>query len=360
MPTITIIEDLFEFNSWANGRILSLSEGLTDEELDRPREMGFGSLRNTVFHILAAEEIWFERWNGDPWRAFETEAKGLSLEVIAARLGEVARKRQLLLQRERDSGWNRDCIYKNLKGDLLANPLRDLLVHVANHGVHHRAQALNFLKQFGQTVTGGLDYLFYRLAKPFVAQDPETASSLRQYGLEVATGCSLAVDWDASVIHKYFAYGDWANARALELLMSLSDEALDRSWGMGVDTLRKTALHILDAERWWIRNWTIGPSQFEKQPITTTVQQLREHWSQACAERSHFLAQMDATSAQRVVTALAGGPPIKVPIIESMIQLGCHGTHHRAQLINMLRRSQPERPSLPAFDFVVWLREMAA
>ena len=59
-----IIDDLYLFNSWANARVLALCEGLPDSQLDEPRELGFGSLRNTVFHILTTEEIWFERWTG--------------------------------------------------------------------------------------------------------------------------------------------------------------------------------------------------------------------------------------------------------------------------------------------------------
>jgi uncharacterized damage-inducible protein DinB len=39
-----------------------------------------------------------------------------------------------------------------------------------------------------------------------------------------------------------------------------------------------------------------------------------------------------------------------------MIQLCGHGTHHRAQLINMLRHSQC---SPPACDYIVWVRETA-
>jgi uncharacterized damage-inducible protein DinB len=79
MLFVSIVEDLYRFNSWANQRILSLCHGLTNEQIDEPKGMGFGSLRNTVFHILAAEEIWFERWNGEPWRPFETESRGLPL-----------------------------------------------------------------------------------------------------------------------------------------------------------------------------------------------------------------------------------------------------------------------------------------
>jgi uncharacterized damage-inducible protein DinB len=53
------------------------------------------------------------------------------------------------------------------------------------------------------------------------------------------------------------------------------------------------------------------------------------------------------------VTVIAGGPQVRFRVLESLVQLCCHGTHHRAQLINMLRHSGV---TAPALDYVVWLR----
>jgi uncharacterized damage-inducible protein DinB len=351
-----IIDDLYRFNSWANARIFALCDGLSDGQLDEPREIGFGTLRNTMFHILAAEEIWFERWTDVPWRSFPTDAQGLAMSEIARRLDEVAARRRALMDRERDGGWQRVFQYKDSKGNPHSNRLDGVLLHVANHGIHHRAQALHFLKRFGRTVPGGLDYIFFRFAHPNVTQEPATIDSMRQFGLEVETGSSPAVDWDANVIRNYFAYGDWTNRRLLDLVAPLDDAALDRSWGMGMDTIRKTVLHIADAERWWLRNWTAGPTQFERAPETTSIAALRDSWNQLIADRNRFIDTLELASAHRVVTALIGRMSVRVPVIESLVQLCGHGTHHRAQLINMLRQSGA---TAPGCDYVVWLRETA-
>jgi uncharacterized damage-inducible protein DinB len=352
-----IIDDLYHFNSWANARVLALCEGLPDSQLDELREMGLGSLRNTVFHILTAEEIWLERWTGVPWRPFPTDAGGLSLREIGQRLEQMAKARQALIERERPDQWRRICEYKDSKGNTYRNRLDGLLLHVANHGIWHRAQALNFLKQFGRTVPGGLDFVFYRLAKPSVALDPAAVEAMRKFGLEVATGSSPPVEWDPAVIRDYFAYGDWCNGRLLDLAAPLDAAALDRAFAMGLGTLRKTALHIADAERWWLKNWTAGPSQFEKAPTSMGIAELRSRWMEIIAERNKFIESLDPASAQRVVTALIGPLSIGLPVIESLLQLCGHGTHHRAQLVNMLRHSGV---TAPATDYVVWLRQLAA
>jgi uncharacterized damage-inducible protein DinB len=351
-----IIDDLYRYNSWANARIASLCEGLTDSQLDEAREIGLGSLRNTIFHILTAEEIWFERWTGVPWRPFPTEAGGLSVAEMGQRFERVAAARQELVDRERADGWQRVCDYQDSRQTPYRDRLDGLLLHVVNHGIYHRSQALHFLKHHGRTVRGGLDFVFYRLARPSVTLDPAAVEAMRKFGLEAAVGISPPIEWNADVLRKYFAYGDWCNAQLLDLAAPLDAAALDRDCGMGLGTLRKTVLHIADAEAWWLRNWTVGPHAFDRAPLTTSIAELRGRWAEILPQRNQFIASLDEKSAQRVATALIGPLSIQLPVVESMLQLCGHGTHHRAQAVNMLRHSGVKAP--PS-DYVVWQRQAA-
>jgi uncharacterized damage-inducible protein DinB len=266
-------------------------------------------------------------------------------------------ERQTLIDRERPDRWTRVCEYKDSKGNTYRNRLDGLLLHVANHGTYHRAQALNYLKRLGRTVPGGLDYIFYRFANPHMKQEPATEAMMRQFGLEVATGSGPAIEWDAEVIRNYFAYGDWCNSWLLDLAAPLDAAALDRDFDMGVGTIRKTVLHIADAERWWLNNWTVGPSAFEKAPLSTSIADLGSQWKQVIAERNRFIDSLDDASAQRVVTPLIGPMSVRVAVIESLLQLCAHGTHHRAQLINMLRQCGV---TARASDYSIWQREFCA
>ena len=145
------MNDLYAYNDWANGKVLSLCEGLTDEQLDAPREMGFGTLRATLFHILTAEIIWMERWQGVAWRPFPTDPQGASLADIRDGLRDVADRRSKLIAAHASDQWNQRVKYQDSKQDDYEQDLFPLLLHVANHGVHHRAQALNYLKQYDRT-----------------------------------------------------------------------------------------------------------------------------------------------------------------------------------------------------------------
>lgn len=356
MTRKSAIEDLFLYNDWAHQRLFQLCEGLTDEQLDEPREMGFGCLRATLFHNLAAEQIWLDRWKGLSWRPLPGDSQRASLAEIADGLQRTAQERAQLIGDERSSAWQRMITFRDSKGREYRDRLADQLLHVANHGIHHRAQGLSFLKRFGRTVPAGLDYLFYRLARPTVLQEPATAEGLRGFGLEVNSAPGVEVDWDRLRIERYFAYHDWANTQILKLAAQLDGAALDRDFGIGPGSIRKTLAHLHDVEPWWISNWTEGPTKIVRSAVDAPLADLQESWETNAQRRNVFIASLSANEAQRIVSIPAGGPPTRIRISESLVQLCCHGTHHRAQLNNMLRHSGVAPPAL---DYIIWARQAA-
>lgn len=356
MQTISMLDDLYRYNAWANLRAFELAADLSDDALDAAREMGMGSLRETLLHLVRAEEIWLSRWKGLAPAPVASTAERLSVEEIRQRFLAVDAARDAFLAAMGDEDRSTPCQYQDLKGNDYRHPLNELLVHVVNHGIHHRAQALHFLKRAGRTIAGGLDYVFYRLARPSLAQEPEAVSALRGRGLEVATSSSPALTWDAKLVRHYFNYNDWAHQKLWPLVKSLSADQLDHDHGIGMGSVRKTLLHVLDAERFWLRNWTVGPSPWEGLPTGTSLTAIEELWRDTIPARNTFIGRLDGVSAGQSVSVQWGGPPLRVPIAESMLQLCGHGTHHRAQLRNMLRHSGGE---LPPLDYVAFLREQA-
>ena len=58
-----------------------------------------------------------------------------------------------------------------------------------------------------------------------------------------------------------------------------------------------------------------------------------------CTRRTLYLAGLRDSQLSDLVAANFGAGTIHFRIGESMLQLASHGTHHRAQAINMLRQS---------------------
>lgn len=333
-----LIDSQYAYTDWANAKVLNLCAGLSDAQLDQPKEMGFGTLRATLFHILSADIIWLERWQGLPWRPFPTDPAGISLNGIADGLRAASAARSKLVEQERESGWLRMVEFRDSKQNLYKLQLRDLLLHVCHHGVHHRAQALSYLKQFERKLAGGVDYIFYRLAQGALEQSPEAVVSLGQHGLAANERLGPSVGWDAELVARQFEYSDWANAKLLAVAGKLDDAQLDRGFDIGQGSLRKILLHTYSAERWWATNWTAGASPFPRMPETTSIAELCELWRGLTKERNQFLDSLDDAAAQREIELSFSGPRLRFPIVDTVTQLTLHGTHHRAQVVNLLRQ----------------------
>ncbi len=66
-----LIEDLFRQNEWANLRLIEACRGLTDEQLDAAGVGAFGSIRQTLMHLVGSEAAYVRRLGGQPAPAFE-------------------------------------------------------------------------------------------------------------------------------------------------------------------------------------------------------------------------------------------------------------------------------------------------
>src|SRR6186997_3058027 len=54
----------FEYNRWANARLLEAAASLTNDQFTRDLSSSYSSIRDTLTHLLGAEEVWLMRWKG--------------------------------------------------------------------------------------------------------------------------------------------------------------------------------------------------------------------------------------------------------------------------------------------------------
>lgn len=331
MSKVETIRECLTYNAWARDRVLDLAVGASAEQLDAPFEMGCGSLRETIRHLYQAEYRWYKRWLGG---APPELADGAGLGTVAE-FGEAFRRLHDHRGRWME-GLDDEAIYRQIQfthdGESYAFPLDQLVMHVCNHGTHHRAQALNMLRRLGLKVRD-IDYIDMRHAGH---DEPPPQFS-------------------AEMIRTYYAYNDWARNTVLDAASALSGDDLDRPFEMGPGTLRKTLLHIRDAEQWWLENWhSDGEDHFTELDTETTLKELRELFRATAEQRDAVVARMtDVDLKRRVWCRPSPGETYSFRLGETMFQLCNHGTHHRAQALNMLRRLGVEPPGL---DYARWLR----
>lgn len=313
------IREWLRYSAWANDRLTALASGLSDAQLDRPFDMGPGSFRRTMLHILDGEAVWFERWRGHRETPWPDPNRPAPLSDIRADLAVVAARRSEWLSGIDPVRLDECIVYRDSRGSLFQASLRDMLLQGCVHSSHHRAQALNMLKHLGAELPRpGLDYIF----------------------MKIEEGSNLVGAFDKATLALIFAYGDWANGVVLDVAERLTDAQLDQPFDMGPGSIRKTLLHIRFAEQWWLTNWREGPGRpFPELPLTSSVADLRDLWAETIAARNAELASRSDAELHRIVEAIPRPGVLRTfPQGATMLQLCNHGVHHRAQAVNMIRR----------------------
>jgi uncharacterized damage-inducible protein DinB len=152
---------LYEYNAWANRRVLDACAALDSEQITRDLRSSFPSVHDTLDHILGAERIWLSRWRGHSPTSMPA---GASIQFGEIRAGLAAADREILdyVAGLKVADLERVLEYSNLSGKPMAEPLWQTLHQVANHGSYHRGQLTTMLRQLGAKPAGTDLIMFYR------------------------------------------------------------------------------------------------------------------------------------------------------------------------------------------------------
>jgi uncharacterized damage-inducible protein DinB len=146
------VEYLYEYNRWANARLLDAASKLTPEQFSRDLQSSHRSVRDTLAHILAAEWIWLERWNGVSPKALLNPSDFPTVESLKKRWAVVEGDYTEFINGVTDGSLTTVIGYTNTRGEEWAYPLGQMLQHVMNHSSYHRGQVTTMLRQLGAQV----------------------------------------------------------------------------------------------------------------------------------------------------------------------------------------------------------------
>jgi uncharacterized damage-inducible protein DinB len=159
--TVRDLERVYDYSYWANRKIFSVLRQLTPEQFTQNVAGSYGSVRNTLVHILSAEWGWLDRCGG-PARGPALKAEDYpTVDSLIDRWTTVEAHMRSFLAALTDADLVRSIEFKLHAADR-AHVMRlgDLLQHGANHGVHHRGQVALLLRVLGH-VPGNFDLLIY-------------------------------------------------------------------------------------------------------------------------------------------------------------------------------------------------------
>jgi uncharacterized damage-inducible protein DinB len=158
--TVNDLEGLFDYNYWANRKLCAVLAGLTSEQFTAPVAGAYGSVRNTMVHILSAEWGWLDRCGGAPRGPALVASDYPTLASVVERWQHVEVSMRAFLSGLRDEDLDRAVEFALGSGPKQTRRLGELMQHAVIHGVHHRGQVALLLRSLGY-VPGNFDLLLY-------------------------------------------------------------------------------------------------------------------------------------------------------------------------------------------------------
>jgi uncharacterized damage-inducible protein DinB len=161
MGALEQIQSLYEYNEWANNHVLQAASGLTEEELAREMGASFGSIQGNLVHTVGAQIMWLARWAppSGPIGMPQLQA-GHVMEAIREAYANSHEGLRAFAASLGPEDLDTAVSYVDSRGQRLERPLGQIMLHLANHGTHHRAETAMLLTALG-TPLPQLDYLFF-------------------------------------------------------------------------------------------------------------------------------------------------------------------------------------------------------
>jgi uncharacterized damage-inducible protein DinB len=151
---------LYEYNAWANTRILNAASRVTAEQFLAPAPFSYGDLRGTLVHILFAEWIWRNRWEGHSPTKWLLPEDFPTFESLRSRWQTEEKALMAFVENISDADLGKNIQYNRMSGESRENVLWHLMAHLVNHGTQHRGEAAAILTEYGHS-PGDIDFIIY-------------------------------------------------------------------------------------------------------------------------------------------------------------------------------------------------------
>lgn len=140
-----------QYHPWAFRRLFAQVDSLAEEDYLTDCGLSFGSVHGTLNHLLLVDRLWRTRCRGERF-----QMRGLDEELVAERAALKDAILQECVEWQRFltdlpvSRFQEDLDYVNSKGEPATLPFASVVLHVFNHGTHHRGQISAALTRMGR------------------------------------------------------------------------------------------------------------------------------------------------------------------------------------------------------------------
>jgi len=139
MELKTYLEELYEYNYWANKRYLAVATSLTEEQLFRKQGHSWDSVHAVIVHMMSSERMWPQRWRGQKGE-FLNAKDFPTVASIREYWVDVEKDMRAFIEGQTEMTLMSNVTYTNPKGETFTLPLWQMVVQPPNHNTHHRGE----------------------------------------------------------------------------------------------------------------------------------------------------------------------------------------------------------------------------
>jgi uncharacterized damage-inducible protein DinB len=148
MLSVFALQDMLAYSAWASRRMVEAAAQLSPDQLTRDFGTADKSVLGTLVHIFAADRIWLRRIEGHLPEKFIGE-EDYRLSVLQNDWPALQDKWRAWAAGLEDEAAAADLHYRDIRGNQWTQPIWQVVLHVVNHGTHHRGQVQGFLRAMG-------------------------------------------------------------------------------------------------------------------------------------------------------------------------------------------------------------------
>jgi len=149
IPNMDLLDRMLRHDAWATSQLLQIAATLSDECLDRSFNLGHQTIRQTFEHTIWNIECWTDLMTSDSVR--ERDRDGTSISQLTERHAHASQQLYRFAREIADGGRLNESYVDHLDSPPRRKSIAGTLLHLATHGVHHRAQVRFMLRQCGIT-----------------------------------------------------------------------------------------------------------------------------------------------------------------------------------------------------------------
>jgi uncharacterized damage-inducible protein DinB len=141
----TTLAEVFRHNLWANTCMLDVCAGLTEEQLDASETGTYGRIRDTLVHLVAAEERYVTRLTDGPAPPLRERQEFPGLELLRS----ISRQSGEALIEIADRMEPGTILRGTWRGEPYEMPATIVLTQAINHATEHRSHINTVLTHLG-------------------------------------------------------------------------------------------------------------------------------------------------------------------------------------------------------------------